>query len=433
VQVEQLDERLVRCVAPNGLRVLTEVLPGVRSAAVGIWVRAASVHETPERMGISHLLEHMVFKGTERRTAHQIALELETRGGSLDAFTSRDHTAFQAHVLDADLPVAVEVLTDLVRRPLLRESDLNLERKVVLEEISGVEDAPDDLVFEVHGQTLWPDSAYGYSILGTRESVSSLTADDLRVHHAAGYYPGNCVIAAAGNIAHDQLMTVLEREGWFEGTEAQAPRPPVAPSSATRGVRGEVIRDTQQCHVVLGTDTMPSHDPRRYTMAIVATVLGGGMSSRLFQRVREERGLAYSVFSYQQFYQSTGQTGVYVATHPETVVEATDAILAELGDVAERGLRPDELAGAKQQLKGQIMLSLESPGSRMHRLAAVELTRDRYRRLDEILAEIDAVSLEDVRAAGAEFFAPERQTVVSLGPAVGAARGSHPAAGEAGH
>jgi len=428
VQVEQLDERLVRCVAPNGLRVLTEVLPGVRSAAVGIWVRSASVHETRDRMGISHLLEHMVFKGTERRTAHQIALELETRGGSLDAFTSRDHTAFQAHVLDADLPVAVEVLTDLVRRPLLRESDLVPERNVVLEEISGVEDAPDDLVFEVHGQALWPEHPYGYSILGTRDTVSGLTADDLRVHHTAGYYPGNCVITAAGNIAHDQLMTVLEREGWFEGTTAMPARGPVPAAPARQGGRMAVARDSQQCHIVLGTDTMPSHDPRRYAMAILATVLGGGMSSRLFQRVREERGLAYSVFSYQHFYQSTGQTGVYVATHPDTAEAATDAILAELDDVSERGLRPDELAGAKQQLKGQIMLSLESPGSRMHRLAMVELTRDRYRRLDEILAEIDAVSLEDVRSAGAEFFAPDRQTVVSLGPARIRAAGAAPVA-----
>ena len=227
MQTEQLDAGLVRCVAPNGLRVLSESLPGVRSAAVGIWVRSASVHEPARLMGISHLLEHMVFKGTERRSARQLALELETRGGSLDAYTSRDHTAFQAHVLDADLPVAVEVLTDLVRRPLLRASDLELERHVILEELSSVHDAPDDLVFELHARALWPDHPYGYSILGTAETVQGITADDLRAAHHAGYYPGNCIIAAAGNVNHDQLMTVLEREGWFEGAEPKPAREPV--------------------------------------------------------------------------------------------------------------------------------------------------------------------------------------------------------------
>jgi predicted Zn-dependent peptidase len=225
VLTEQLDERLLRCVAPNGLRVLTEALPGVRSAALGIWVRSASVHESPERMGVSHLLEHMVFKGTERRTPYQIALELESRGGSLDAFTSRDHTTYQAHVLDADLPVAVDVLTDLVRRPLLRQSDLDLERNVILEEINSVQDAPDDLVFELHARALWPSHPYGYSILGTAETVGSINSDDLLAAHLGGYYPGNCIIAAAGNIEHDQLMAALEREGASEGTRRRSRDP----------------------------------------------------------------------------------------------------------------------------------------------------------------------------------------------------------------
>jgi len=415
VLIEQLDEGLVRCVAPNGLRVLTEALPGVRSAAVGIWVRSASVHEPAACMGVSHLLEHMVFKGTERRTPLQIALELESRGGSLDAFTSRDHTTFQAHVLDADLPVAVEVLTDLVRRPLLRQSDLDLERNVILEEISAVQDAPDDLVFELHAKAMWPTHPYGYSILGTPGTVAAITADDLRATHIAGYYPGNCVIAAAGNIAHDQLMTVLEREGWFEGSELVQPRSGVAPADAVRGARIQAPRESQQCHLVFGSDAVSYRDPRRYVFSIISTVFGGGMSSRLFQRVREELGLAYTIFSYQQFYQTTGITGVYVGTQSDTADRAADVILAEYERLASHGLPADELAGGKQQLKGQIMLSLESPMSRMHRLAGVEMTRDRYRRLDEILAEIDAVSAEDVRAVTAEFFDPARQTVVRLG------------------
>ena len=411
---EQLDERLVRCVAPNGLRVLTEALPGVRSAAIGIWVRSASVHESPERMGVSHLLEHMVFKGTERRTPYQIALELESRGGSLDAFTSRDHTTYQAHVLDADLPVAVDVLTDLVRRPLLRQSDLDLERNVILEEISSVQDAPDDLVFELHARALWPTHPYGYSILGTPETVGAINSDDLLAAHISGYYPGNCIIAAAGNIEHDQLMASLEREGWFEG-DATPVRAGIPPADAIRGTRLDVPRESQQCHIVIGSDAVSSRDPRRYVFSIISTVFGGGMSSRLFQKVREELGLAYAVFSYQQFYQTAGITGVYVGTQAETADQAADVVMAEYARLASEGLPAEELAGGKQQLKGQIMLSLESPMSRMHRLAGVELTRDRYRRLDEILGEIDAVSAEDVRGVAAEFFAPDRQTIVRLG------------------
>jgi len=414
VLTEQLDERLVRCVAPNGLRVLTEALPGVRSAAVGIWVRSASVHESPDRMGVSHLLEHMVFKGTERRNPYQIALELESRGGSLDAFTSRDHTTYQAHVLDADLPVAVDVLTDLVRRPLLRQSDLDLERNVILEEISSVQDAPDDLVFELHARALWPTHPYGYSILGTPETVGAINSDDLLACHLSGYYPGNCIIAAAGNIEHDQLMASLEREGWFEGDATQV-RAGIPPVDAVRGERIDVPRESQQCHLVFGSDAVSSRDPRRYVFSIISTVFGGGMSSRLFQKVREELGLAYAVFSYQQFYQTAGVTGVYVGTQSETADQAAEVILGEYARLATEGLPAEELAQGKQQLKGQIMLSLESPMSRMHRLAGVELTRDRYRRLDEILAEIDAVTGEEVRAVAAEFFAPDRQTLVRLG------------------
>jgi len=414
VLTEQLDERLMRCVAPNGLRVLTEALPGVRSAAVGIWVRSASVHESPDRMGVSHLLEHMVFKGTERRNPYQIALELESRGGSLDAFTSRDHTTYQAHVLDADLPVAVDVLTDLVRRPLLRQSDLDLERNVILEEISSVQDAPDDLVFELHARALWPTHPYGYSILGTPETVGAINSDDLLACHLSGYYAGNCIIAAAGNIEHDQLMASLEREGWFEG-DATPVRAGIPPVDAVRGERLDVPRESQQCHLVFGSDAVSSRDPRRYVFSIISTVFGGGMSSRLFQKVREELGLAYAIFSYQQFYQTAGVTGVYVGTQSETADQAAEVILGEYARLATEGLPAEELAQGKQQLKGQIMLSLESPMSRMHRLAGVELTRDRYRRLDEILAEIDAVSAEDVRAVAGEFFAPDRQTLVRLG------------------
>jgi predicted Zn-dependent peptidase len=416
VETTGLDEGLFRTTAPNGLVVLSEKLPGVRSAAVGIYVRTASAHEHPNQLGISHLLEHMVFKGTERRTARELALELEVRGGGLDAFTGRDYTSFQAHVLDADLPLAVEILTDLVRRPLLQQSDLESERNVVLEEINGVADTPDDLVFELHARALWPNHPYGYSILGTPESLDALTADDLRALHQTGYYRGNCVIAAAGNVNHNQLLTVLEREGWFEGNTREPPRRPVTATPAIRGGHCIEHRDTAQTHIVFGTDTFPLRDPRRFALAILTNVFGGGMSSRLFQRVREELGLAYAIFAYKHFYQGSGQLGVYVGTQVSTADQAIDAIRDEYGRLAREGLPLQELTNGKQQLKGQIMLSLESPAARMARLAGFTLYDDHYRPLDQMLAEIDGITPDELAGVAAEFFAPERQTVLRLGP-----------------
>jgi predicted Zn-dependent peptidase len=416
VETVSLDENLFRTTAANGLVVLSEKLPGVRSAAVGIYVRTASAHEPARQLGISHLLEHMVFKGTERRTARELALELEVRGGGLDAFTGRDYTSYQAHVLDADLPLAVEILTDLVRRPLLRESDLESERNVVLEEINGVADTPDDLVFELHARALWPTHPYGYSILGTAESLDALSADDLRVLHRAGYYRGNCVVAAAGNLVHEQLLTVLEREGWFEGTSREPPRPGITPAPAVRGGNCTEHRETAQTHIVFGTDTFPLRDPRRFALAILTNAFGGGMSSRLFQRVREELGLAYAIYAFKQFFQTAGQLGVYIGTQAATADQAVEAIREEYGHLAREGLPAAELLNGKQQLKGQIMLSLESPGARMARLAGFVLYEDRYRPLDEMLSEIDRMSSDDVNAVAQEFFAPERQTVVRLGP-----------------
>lgn len=416
MQTVRLDDGLFQTSAPNGCTLLSEELPGVRSAALGIWVRSASAHEARATMGVSHLLEHMVFKGTERRTAHQIALELEVRGGSLDAYTSRDHTSYQAHVLDADLPLAAEILTDLVRRPLLRDEDLALERNVVLEEINGVEDTPDDLVFELHAETLYPAHPYGYSILGTAASVGALSSADLRAAHGRGYFRGNCVIAAAGHVDHQQLLTVLEREGWFEGADREPALPPAVTGVAARGVVRREARDTTQAHIVFGSDTFPYADSRRYALAMLVNAFGGGMSSRLFQRIREELGLAYAVYGFHQFFRSAGQVGVYVGTQPGTADQATDAILAEFGRMAASGLSAKETDDARRQLKGQIMLGLESPQSRMNRLASSVLHGEPYRPLDRVLEEIDAVGAETLAAVASEFFAPERQTIVRLGP-----------------
>jgi predicted Zn-dependent peptidase len=383
MQTVKLDDRLYRTDAENGVTVLSEVLPGVRSVAIGIWVKTASVHEEVGKMGLSHLLEHMVFKGTERRSARDIALELEVRGGALDAYTSREHTSYQARVLDEDLPRALDVLTDLVRNPVLRADDLELERKVVLEEISTVEDTPDDLVFELHSRTLWPEHPYGYSILGTRDTISQLSATDLRALHGRAYHPRHVVITAAGNLNHDLLLKLVAKCGWF--TYEAGPEPPtVTPVPPGQRTTKRVHRDSVQTHIVAGTD--------------------------------EELGLAYAVSTYQSFYHEAGLTGVYVGTHPSTAEQAVDVILDELKTLATEGLSGSVLAEAKQQLKGQVTLSLESPTARMYRLATVELYGEPYRTIDQVMAGIDRIGAEQVGAVAAEFFDPARQTTVWLGP-----------------
>lgn len=415
MQTIKLDEGLYHTTAENGITVLSEVLPGVRSVAVGIWVRRASAHEERAKMGVSHLLEHMVFKGTERRSGRDIALELEARGGALDAYTSRDHTSFQARVLDEDLPRALDVLTDLVRNPALRETDLATERKVVLEEISQVEDTPDDLVFDIHAATLWPDHPYGFSILGTRETVGNLSADDLRALHRAAYHPRHVVIAAAGSLSHDVLLKLLGKLGWFtfDGGPEPQPVPPVPPGAR---VVKHVPRDTAQTHIVIGTDTFPYTDRRRYALLLLTTVLGGGMSSRLFQRLREELGLAYAVNTFQSLYQCSGVAGVYLGTHPSNAAQAIEEVRREYARIAREGLSPAALREAAQQVKGQVTLSLETPVSRMYRLATIAVYGEPYRTIDQMLAEIDSVSVDEVAAVAEEFFAPDRQTIVWLGP-----------------
>jgi predicted Zn-dependent peptidase len=415
VQTVRLDAGLHRTDADNGVVVLSETLPAVRSVAVGMWVRTASVHESARTMGVSHLLEHLVFKGTERRSAREIALALESRGGALDAFTARDHTSYQARVLDEDLPRALDVLTDLVFHPSLRDVDFELERQVVLEEIGTVEDTPDDLVFDLHAATLWPDHAYGYPILGTRDTVSALQIDDLRALHARAYHPGQVVIAAAGCVSHDVLLKLLTQHGWF--TRPAGPdRPGIATACAARGVDRRVERDGAQTHIVLGTDTFGYRDRRRHALVLLLTVLGGGMSSRLFQRVREELALAYAVFAFQSFYRDNGLAGVYVGTQPARAHEAVEVIHAELRRAVAEGLDRDALAAAKQQLKGQVTLALESPAARMYRLAGFPLHELSYLSVDDTLAEIDGVTPDDVAAVAETFLQPERQTAVWLGP-----------------
>ena len=415
MNTRQLDAGVLRTEGPNGLVVLTESMPALRSAAAGFWIRTASAHETPDKMGVSHLLEHMVFKGTTTRSAQDIALALEGKGGALDAYTGRDHTTFQARILDADLPLAIDVLTDLVRRPQLRDDDLAKERHVVLEEISMVEDNPDDLVFDLHADTLWPGHSYGYRILGTRDTVGALQAADLKSLHGSAYHPRNILFAAAGSVDHDAMLALLKAQGWFDIEAGPEWRDVPSPPTGGRGEK-RIERDSSQVHLVLGTDTFAFRDSRRQAMTLLTTIFGGGMSSRLFQKVREDLGLAYTVYAWNSFQQRSGVAGVYVGTGGGTAQQALDVIREEYRALATHSLTKDEIESAKQQVKGQMVLALESPMSRMYRLASQTLYGDRYKSLDTSLKEIDAVTPDAVAEVAAEFFQPERQAVVWLGP-----------------
>ena len=415
-RVSSLTGEMARSMLANGVEVLTERIPGVRSVSVGVWVRQGSAHESPEIMGASHLLEHLVFKGTESRSAREIALALESLGGSLDAYTSREHTSFQARVLDEHMPVALEVLADLVKNPLLRDQDLVLEREVVLEEIATVEDTPDDLVFDLHGATFWGGHPYGNTILGTRDTVSAMNGQALRDLHGGRYTGGNMVVAAAGQLRHDDVVARVEA---LFGDIPRGDPIQSLPDLPTLPV-GErsVERKTSQAHLVFGS-AIPGHsDPRRFPLILLSSALGGGMSSRLFQRIREELGLAYAVFTFQSFYSLAGISGVYVGTRPATAGKAVEAVWEELDRVAREGIPQEELEQTKDQVKGQIMLSLESTVARLYRLAGFALHREPFTTLDELLAKVDAVTGEDVARVAARHFQPDEHLLLRLGPNV---------------
>jgi len=402
---------------PNGLTVLSEPVPGARSVAFGAWVRAATLHERAEEMGVSHLLEHMVFKGTRSRSAHQIALSLESLGGSLDAYTEREHTSFQARVLDEHLAEAVGVVGDLIFDPLLRPDDLLLERKVILEEISMVEDTPDDVIFDLHNRELWGSHAHGFPILGTRETVQALQVTHLKALHARAYHPGRLVVAASGHVDHDVLLEILLAAGWGARTTGDM-TPFEVPGARPQEPHVEHVRrkDIAQTHVVMGSVSIAHGDPRRYAFALLDMLLGGGMSSRLFQRVREELGLAYSVHTFSSSYADTGVHGVYLASAPESAQRAVDAVREVLDRVVNDGLTDAELAAGKRQLRGQLVLSMEGVSSRMYRAATTALYNEPYRSVEELLTLVDAIDGETVREIAGTFFDPAQQTLVSHGP-----------------
>jgi predicted Zn-dependent peptidase len=402
-------------VLDNGIRVVTERRPDVRSVAVGVWVDQGSAHETPEEAGVSHLMEHLVFKGTERRTAHEIALSLESLGGSLDAYTTREHTSYQAHVLDEHLPVALDVLADLVLHPRLDPADLELEKNVVIEEIAGVEDTPDDLVFDLHGEKFWKGHRYGRPILGTRESVRAFQIDDFRTLHEERYRGRNLVLGCVGNIEHDEVLERLT--ALFGDVDPGSASPPIAEPSETVSGRASVVRDAAQSHLVISNSTPSYADPIRNALILISGAFGGGMSSRLFQRIREELALAYAVFSFQSFYSKAGMAGVYVGTRPEATEQALEAILAEYVKLYEEGITAEELEQAKSHAKGRSILAMESTGARLLRLVGFTLRGEPYRDLDESLARIDAVTLDEATAACHRFYDPVDQYTLSLGPA----------------
>ncbi|MCU0635664.1 MAG: insulinase family protein [Gemmatimonadaceae bacterium] len=384
--------------------------------SIGAWVRSATAHETAREMGISHLLEHMVFKGTARRDARSLALALEARGGSLDAFTSREHTAFEARILPADLPLACDVIGDLVFDPLLVAADLALEQKVILEEIATAEETPEDIVFELHAQALWGEHPYGFPILGTAETVPAIDVAMLRARHAGTFVPNDIVVAAAGDVTHDALVAALCAEGWDQRVPGAVVRATVAPPAPVVPAAHFVERDLSQVHVVLGAPALPHGDPLRYALALASNTLGGGMSSRLFQRVREELGLAYAVYTFSSAYRHGGMHGMYVASADESARDAVVVIQEELERIARDGLSREEVAEGREQLKGQVVLALEGSGAHMARAAAPDVHDEPYRSLDDVLAEIDAVTMEQVAQVCATVLHPAQQTVLSLGP-----------------
>ncbi len=402
----------------DGLRVVTEELPALRSVAVGFWVGAGSRDERDSEAGASHFLEHLLFKGTPGRTALEIAEAVESVGGDMNAFTAQELTAFYVRVPDERLDLALEILSDIVWAPALRDDDIESERQVILEEIHMRDDAPDDLVHDLFAAALFPDDPLGREVLGTRHSIEGMARADIVGHHHRHYLPGKVVVAAAGNLTHQQVVDdVLAGLNGSASTDGRGATPhPIMARPSPRPL-AVLHRPTEQAHLVLGMRSLPSGDPDRYALTVLNQAFGGGMSSRLFQEVRERRGLAYSVYSYRSSFADTGALSVYVGTAPERATEALEVIDVELAKlVADRGISARELDAAKGHLKGSIALSLESSISRMHRLGSNELTLGEVPTLDEIGARIDAVEADDVARVIERVLVDGERTLAVVGP-----------------
>ena len=398
---------------PNGLRVLTEAMPSVRSATVGIWADVGSSVEAPERRGISHLVEHMLFKGTQRRTARQIAETMDGVGGNLNAFTDKETTCYYAKVIDRHVPLALDVLADMFLNSTFDPQELVKEQKVVLEEIKMYDDSPDELIHDVFLQTMWSGSSLGEPTIGFAETVTGLGPADLRAHMRAHYAPNSVVVAAAGNVEHDRFVDLVgEQFGDFAGRceVPEAAHPTTTPSTNVR------FKDSEQAYVVMGTRGIDVRDERRYALSLLDTVLGGGMSSRLFQEIREQRGLVYSVYSFQAAYRAAGLFGVYAGTSAKNVQACIDVIVEQFARVRKAPIDPDEFQLAKEHIKGNLTLSLEASSSRMIRLGRNELALGRDVSAEEIEERIDAVSASEVQELARELLVEENLGLCIIGP-----------------
>jgi predicted Zn-dependent peptidase len=398
-----------RTVLPGGLRVITEAIPTVRSVAFGIWVGVGSRDETPSQAGATHYLEHLLFKGTKRRSALDISSAVESVGGDINAFTAKEFTCYYARVLDADLPLAVDVVADMVSSSRIATADVDAERDVVLEEISMRDDDPSDAVHDLVAARLWGSTPLGRPILGTVESISSLSRDVINRYYKRRYRPENIVVAAAGNLDHSRVVRLVasafEAAGFLD--EAAKPAPPRVGGRGPRARGGVALleRPTEQANLVLALPGLSRTDERRFALGVLNAALGGGMSSRLFQEIREKRGLAYSVYSYASQFADAGLMGVYVGCQPKKVDHVLDLCRESLADVAAHGITAEELARGKGQLRGGLVLGLEDTGSRMGRLAKSELVYEELLGVDELLTIIDGVTLDDVREVAAAVLA----------------------------
>jgi predicted Zn-dependent peptidase len=399
----------------SGQRVITERLTHVRSVALGYWIGAGSRDERDDRAGVSHFLEHLLFKGTDRYTAQEIAETFDGLGGELNASTSREHTVVYARVADHHLDTAIEVMSDMVFAPTFAE--LDSEREVVVEEIAMYEDQPQELVHDLLAEAVFGDHPLGRPVIGTAEVISTVSRRAISAYHRSMYVPSNVVVAAAGNLNHNDLVGLLERaEQKVRETPARGRRvrPPLvkAPPPSVRFAR----KDTEQYHVCVAAPGIARSDRRRFAASLLDAVLGGSASSRLFQEIREKRGLAYAVYSFASQYTDTGQIGLYVGTREENLEDCLTIAAEQIEDVAAGNLKPNELERAKENLKGRILLSMESTSNRMSRLGKSLITDTEILSLDRIMAEIDAVEPEGLAELAELLLAPERLSASGIGP-----------------
>ena len=401
---------------PSGLRLVTEAMPHVRSVTVGVWLTQGSRHETDAQSGVAHFTEHMLFKGTTTRSAQVIAQTIDSIGGQLDAFTAKEHASYYIKVLDEHVPIAIDLLSDMVLRPALAPADVEKEQAVILEEIKMVEDAPDDLVHEMFSQRFWAKHPLGRPILGTPDTVASFLSSELRDYFSRTYVAPNLIIAAAGHLEHAQLRDLIARA--FASLPVTARIQATEPPAVTRGLIAR-HKDIEQSHLCVGTPAYPQAHVDRHAVYVLNTILGGSMSSRLFQHIREERGLAYAVFSNLATYSDAGMITVYAGCATDKVAEILDLTLAEFRELREVVVPADELRRAKDHLKGSLMLGLESTSSRMAHLARQEIYFGRHLSLDETLQSIEAVTAGDVQRIAVDLFRDSGLVATVVGPKSG--------------